>query len=357
MWPQEFSEQQRRWTWRAYLRSGVTSVVSVGDDKDIILGARYAEREGTLEAPRIFACGSIFTALGGHPVSTILGGEASRFRDIALEVGDPAEAREQLRRLVTDDDIDVVKLVYSTIPGNVPRLGRAVLEALVDEAQSLERPVFAHVSTPEEAADCVAAGVTSLEHMVLGDSEILAEVFAMAAERQVSWTPTLCLFDKFVHDGDDGYLDAYEPHGTVSRTVLRSLRAPGARWRRPEAGAPQPPWARTIQLAGGAHRAGVRLPLGTDAGNPAVFHGLAVHRELELLVRGGLSPMEALTSATGVAAEKVGAGRTLGTIEAGKEADLVVVGANPLDDIRNSRKVELVMKRGRLFDPKALAVP
>lgn len=53
MWPQEFSEQQRRWTWRAYLRSGVTSVVSVGDDKDIILGARYAEREGTLEAPRI----------------------------------------------------------------------------------------------------------------------------------------------------------------------------------------------------------------------------------------------------------------------------------------------------------------
>lgn len=116
VWREEFSAQQRLWNWRAYLRSGVTSVVSVGDDKNIILTARAAEREGKLVAPRIFASGSIFTAPGGHPVGTILHGEASRFRDIALEVGDPAEGRRALRRLVEHDDVDLIKVVYSSIP-------------------------------------------------------------------------------------------------------------------------------------------------------------------------------------------------------------------------------------------------
>ena len=111
-----------------------------------------------------------------------------------------------------------------------------------------------------------------------------------------------------------------------------------------------------MELAGRAHARGVRLALGTDAGMRAVFHGLAVHRELELYVRAGLTPMEALTAATRSAAAKVGMDGSLGTIEPGKEADLLVLRESPLEDIRNTRQVDLVIKRGELFHPDELAV-
>lgn len=139
--------------------------------------------------------------------------------------------------------------------------------------------------------------------------------------------------------------------------MLRSLQDRAARWHKPDPDTVAPPWARTVEFAGRAHAAGVRLPLGTDAGNPAVFHGLAVHRELQLLVRAGLTPLDALTTATSLAAAKAGAQDRLGTIEPGKEADLVVMAASPLADIRNTRQIDLIIKRGELFDPAALALP
>ena len=88
-----------------------------------------------------------------------------------------------------------------------------------------------------------------------------------------------------------------------------------------------------------------------------IFHGLAVHRELQLLVRAGLTPMQALSAATSVAATKVGVQATLGTIQAGKEADLVLLDADPLEDIANTRRISLVVKRGQPFDPADLVVP
>ena len=353
---EEFSPQQLLLTWRAYVRNGVTSVVSVGDDKRLVLAARAAERRGELVAPRIFAAGSVFTAPGGHPVGTIMHGEAARIRDLAIEVSDPADGRGKLRRLVEDDDVDVIKVIYSTIPGHGPRLERATLDALIEEAHALGRRVFAHVSTPEEAAECVAAGVDGLEHMALDDGEALNSVFAAARERGIFWTPTLCLFDKMAHDGDERYIQDYRPEGSVSHTVLRSLEHPAARWHKPAPGTVALPWARTVELTGRAHAAGVQVALGTDAGMPAVFHGLAVHRELELLVRAGLTATEALAAATTVAAAKVGADARLGAVEPGKEADLVVVRESPLEDIKNTRQVDLVIKRGQRFDPGELKV-
>ena len=72
VWPEEFSEQQRLGNWQAYLRNGITSVVSVADELDLVLVARAAERDGDVTAPRVFAAGPALTAPGGHPVTTIL---------------------------------------------------------------------------------------------------------------------------------------------------------------------------------------------------------------------------------------------------------------------------------------------
>ena len=225
LWPEEFSEEQLLLNKRAYLASGVTSVVSIGDDPSTTVAARSAEHEGVLLGPRIFAAGSLFTAPGGHPVGTILRNESVRVGELAIEVGDPAEARQRLRQQAEQHRIDLVKVIYSSIPGDVPRLGRDVLDALVDEAHRLGRRVFAHVSTAEEAAECVEAGVDGLEHMVLDDGAVLDRVLTAARERGVFWTPTLSLFDRMAHDLDPGYIDDYRADGFVSQTVLRSARA------------------------------------------------------------------------------------------------------------------------------------
>jgi imidazolonepropionase-like amidohydrolase len=98
------------------------------------------------------------------------------------------------------------------------------------------------------------------------------------------------------------------------------------------------------------HSQGVLVAVGTDTGNPYVFPGYSVHRELELLVRAGLTPMQALEAGTRRAAEMIRADNAFGTIEAGKRADLLVLGANPLTDIRNTRSIEMVVSEGRVVD-------
>jgi imidazolonepropionase-like amidohydrolase len=97
------------------------------------------------------------------------------------------------------------------------------------------------------------------------------------------------------------------------------------------------------------HKQGVLVAVGTDTGG-YVFPGYSVHRELELLVDAGLTPMEALEAGTRRAAEMLRAGDVFGTIEVGKRADLLVLGANPLTDIRNTRSLEIVVSEGRVVD-------
>ena len=280
----------------------------------------------------------------------------SAFGDLAVEFDDPVAATRQVRAALEGQDLDLVKVIYSTIPGDGPRLRREVLDAVIAEAHRCGRPVIAHVSTAAEAAEAVEAGVDSLEHMVLDGDERLDTTFATMVERGTLWTPTLSLFDRMAHEFDMSYVRDQRPEGFVSERVLRSIEDWAARGVRPDPAGPDVPWERTVEFAGRAHAAGVRLALGTDAGSVAVFHGLAVHRELELLVRAGLTPNEALSAATAVAASKVGASARLGTVEVGKEADLLLLRLDPLADIRNTRSIDLVVKRGVPYDPDDLIV-
>lgn len=103
-----------------------------------------------------------------------------------------------------------------------------------------------------------------------------------------------------------------------------------------------------------AHLAGVPVMAGTDASDTMIVPGFSLHRELELLVEAGLSPMDALRSATSLPAKYLGVDRLNGGISAGKEADLVLLGADPLEDVRNTRSIEAVLSNGRLFDRTAL---
>jgi imidazolonepropionase-like amidohydrolase len=105
-----------------------------------------------------------------------------------------------------------------------------------------------------------------------------------------------------------------------------------------------------------ARKAGVTIVLGTDSGGVAGLHGVGVPRELELLNEAGLTAMEAIVAATKTAAEAIGQGDQLGTVERGKFADMIVIDGDPLRDISNVRKLALVMKDGVVFDPAEMTV-
>jgi imidazolonepropionase-like amidohydrolase len=96
-----------------------------------------------------------------------------------------------------------------------------------------------------------------------------------------------------------------------------------------------------------AQSAGVKIAVGTGAGDLLIFPGASVHRELQLLVKAGLTPMEAIVAATRNTADSLGRGNELGTIEPGKEADLLILDADPLLDIQNTQKIHAIVLRGR----------
>lgn len=113
-------------------------------------------------------------------------------------------------------------------------------------------------------------------------------------------------------------------------------------------------YQKELEIVGAMRRAGVQILAGTDTGNPFCFPGFSLHDELALLVKAGLTPIEALRSATLNPAKFLGLDQTLGTVEPGKIADLVILDANPLEDIRNTQRINAVILNGRLFDRKAL---
>jgi imidazolonepropionase-like amidohydrolase len=113
-------------------------------------------------------------------------------------------------------------------------------------------------------------------------------------------------------------------------------------------------WQNMLALVGGFHRAGGVVLAGTDCPNVAIVAGFSLHRELELLVRAGLSPMEAIVAATRRPAERLGKTAVFGTVAPGHSADLLVLGADPLADIRNVRRIERVIARGLVHEPERL---
>lgn len=168
------------------------------------------------------------------------------------------------------------------------------------------------------------------------------------AEARFLMVPTLSLFEDPV-DLDDPFL-----RETVSEKEIAALSRPGFVERVQGRWTCCSDFDDLLANVGMLHARGVPMVMGTDTGNPFVFPGYSVHRELELMVRAGLTPIEALESATRHAAEMLGVEDEFGTIEAGKRADLLILRANPLENIRNTRSLEVVVSEGKVVDRRSL---
>ncbi|HEY7768604.1 amidohydrolase family protein [Longimicrobium sp.] len=178
-----------------------------------------------------------------------------------------------------------------------------------------------------------------------------AAVMRTLARTGTSLTPTLAVYQPYMARGDTSVMHP-SAHRYVPRPMLVQWRA---RLQRAGPGDTSTVAAFfSLERTGEMHRAGVRLLAGTDAPLPYLIPGLSLHDELALLVRAGLTPMEALRTATYNPAAYLGALDSLGTIRPGRLADLVLLDADPLSDIRNTRRIHTVIANGRVVDRPAL---
>jgi Amidohydrolase family len=177
------------------------------------------------------------------------------------------------------------------------------------------------------------------------DTARAARLFDVFHQTGVWQVPTLTLLREVAQ--------RWEPEESIEDSLYAPREIRRRRWQHRDL-APSPVYDLELRIVGAMRRAGVRILAGTDASTADVLPGQGLHDELYLLTLAGLSPLEALQAATRDAAVFLGAADTLGTVEPGKVADLVVLDANPLDDIRNTAKIRAVVRGGRYLDRGAL---
>lgn len=312
---------------RKTLMAGFTTVRNLGAGDYIDVGLRNAIRTGYAVGPRVLVSGNAIGATGGHCDDTAGFAPDLLRRDANAEIGviDGADAARRAVRINHKFGADTIKtcatggVLSPTDAVDTPQLTQGELEALVDEAHALRLKAGAHAHGAEGAKRAIRAGIDSIEHGSFLDDEALD----MMKARGTYFVPTMM--------AAVGLREKMHVPGAYPPAVLEKARNAAAAL------------DATVKKA---ISKGVKIALGTDA---AVYpHGRNAGEFAEL-VRMGMKPAEALRAGTIVDAELFGLAGKLGTLEAGKIADVIAVPGDPTGDIHATEKVFFVMKEGVVY--------
>jgi imidazolonepropionase-like amidohydrolase len=338
----------------AYLQRGITTVVDLGGRIEIY--NRLRERHQLARAAgraRLLFAGANFTGINGWPICYHPDATST------YEIRDVAGALAALRSLL-ERSPDVIKIMYHGEPGAPDKLPREALEALVQEAHAHGRRALVHVRTALDSLHALDAGADGLEHSFLpsaGEEQAEAEQVTAALARNGAYlTPTLALWEQLGRAGDADYAAELAAAGSLAPAERDALTAPQRGWGQTEF--PHHPKAEcrvrlrvAFAMLPAMHAAGVKLVAGSDIAT-ALSRPEAACREIVLLARAGVPLKDVLVAATRHAAEKVGRGATVGTIEVGKTADALLLDADPLGSVDNLVRREhqvATIKDGELY--------
>lgn len=364
LWDMHVHWYQRN-TFTLFIANGVTSVRQMFGNSDLLRWRDQIDK-GSLLGPRMLVASPIID--GPEPVWPN-----------SISVRNEEQGRKAVRR-VKQWGADFVK-VYSLLP-------RDAYFGIADEAKQLDIPFVGHVPFSVSAGEASDAGQKSIEHLTgiliqcsdketeLRDKVVKAdspdargrvqamalesynekkasELFARFVKNQTWQCPTLTVLRSGAYLKDASFRQDWRLK-YIPRKMQQRWSLPIANLTESDSARAKKAFRKQLELVGAMQKAGVPILAGTDTGNPFCFPGFSLHEELALLVIAGLTPMEALRAATINPAKFFALEKTIGTIEAGKIADLVLLDANPLLDIRNTQRIKSVVSNGVLFDRRAL---
>jgi imidazolonepropionase-like amidohydrolase len=312
---------------------GVTTELDMFTSVDFAQKTKKDQAEGKdLDQADLRSAGTLATAPGGH---------GTEYGIKVPTLSSPAEAAPWVAARVAEGS-DYIKIIYddaSAYGGHRPTLDKKTLKALIDAAHANGKLAVVHIGTQKDAHDAIEAGADGLAHL-FADSAPSPDFARFAAAHHVFVVPTLSVLESIggVAAGDsllkDSRISPYltsDAEANLRRTFPRFSTHLNERYAE-----------QTVLELKAAH---VPVLAGTDSPNPGTSHGASIHREMELLVRSGLTPQEALASATSVPAAAFHLDDR-GAIAIGKRADLVLVKGDPTQDITATRDIVSVWKLG-----------
>jgi imidazolonepropionase-like amidohydrolase len=327
----------------SYLYLGFTTVLDLGNPPEHIVRERIEERAGRIRSPRIFAAGNMVVYPGAKGDS------------VGIRIADFERDKPLLDRHIALQQPDIVKLTldeqgWGDTP-MVPLMSAPLLRQIIEYYNLRGIRSTVHVTNELRSLEAIYAGADSLAHPVIQGPETDAFVKLMAAKK-IPFATTLTIGDNYSRLVDHpefldqpDYVASFSPaERQRQKTELREQYRGRywTTWRKIMLPVNQENIARIVQAGGIA-------ALGTDQSS-----GPAAHREMQLLVQAGLTPLQVITIATGNAAVFLGKADVLGTVEPTKLADLVLLNADPTTDIERTRDIAFVMKNGEIVDESRL---
>ena len=297
---------------KEYLQSGVTFIRVVGTEENYDLQIKEAIQNNVIQGPNMYCAGKVICMTGGHGWQE---GIEADGKDACLKA-----VRTQLK-----SGVDLIKMMATggvmtkgVEPGNA-QFSVEEMKVMIEEAHKAGRKTATHAQGLQGIKNALYAGVDSIEHGCFLDDECLE----LMKQQNTFLVPTLCAPQCIIDKGVE--------NGVAKYAVDKTLKVKDAH----------------VESVKKAYDKGIQIALGTDAGTPFNYHNNTAY-EMELLARLNIPNIDILKIATINSAKCVGVEKDYGSIEVGKQADLVCLNENPLENISNVRKINRVIQSGKI---------